>query len=108
MVSGGGGETDEKKKLKEQLRRRKNKAEERRAKLREAIINAGDDGILEGIYDNLQVRMQGQMEFEEWPRLKWGAQPRTKIDSPAVARRGPLYSRNSQTQNHARSPTGLY
>ena len=57
MVSGGGGETDEKKKLKEQLRRRKNKAEERRAKLREAIINAGDDGILEGIYDNLQVRL---------------------------------------------------
>lgn len=60
MVSGGGSgvlqDKDQRQKLRESLQRRKKRAEEKRQKLREAIVNAGDDGILEGIYDNMQVR----------------------------------------------------
>lgn len=53
MVTGGAMARDQK--LQEGLKTRKKKAEDRRRKLRDALSNADDDGILEGIYDNLQV-----------------------------------------------------
>jgi hypothetical protein len=63
MIQGGGGDAVVKEQLKADLKDRKARAEKKRLRrLQKAAENADDDGILEGIYDNLNQEVRAKSE----------------------------------------------